>query len=256
MDLIYLDNNATTKPAPEVVDAMLPYLTEYYGNPSSVHRFGQRSRQAIDEARGQIAALVGCAESELSFTGGGTEAVNTAIRALLAARAPRKRIVTSTVEHSATRELCAQLAWEGAEIIEIPVDHQGTLDLDRLRDSLEDAALVSLLWANNETGVLFPVAEIAELCRQRRVPFHCDATQAVGKVAVDAAEIGADAMSFAAHKFHGPKGVGMLFARRGVRVRPLVIGGPQEHSRRGGTENVPGIVGAGKAAELAAAALP
>jgi cysteine desulfurase len=256
MDLVYLDNNATTKPAPEVVDAMLPYLTEFYGNPSSVHRFGQRSRQAIDEARGQIAAMIESSESELLFTGGGTEAVNTAIRGLLAARSPRKRIITSTVEHSATRELCAQLAKEGAEVVEIPVDPHGTLDLDRLRDALDDAALVSLLWANNETGVLFPVAQVSEMCRSKRVPFHCDATQAVGKILVDAAALGVDAMSFAAHKLHGPKGVGLLFVRRGVRIRPLVIGGPQERSRRGGTENVPGIVGAGKAAELAAAALP
>ena len=257
MDQIYLDNNATTKPAPEVVEAMLLYYTQWYGNPSSVHRFGQRSRQALDEARGQVAALIHCAESELLFTGGGTEAVNTAIRGILAARAPRRRIVTSTVEHSATRELCAQLAKEGAEIVEIPVDRAGALDLDRLGASLDDnTALVTLLWANNETGVLFPVEQIAAMCKSRRIPFHCDGTQAVGKIPVNAAALGIDAMSFAAHKFHGPKGVGLLFARRGLRLRPLVIGGPQEHSRRGGTENVPGIVGAGKAAELAAAALP
>jgi len=257
MDDIYLDNNATTKPAPEVVEAMLPYYTEWYGNPSSVHRFGQRSRQAIDEARGQLSSLIHCAESELLFTGGGTEAVNTAIRGILAARAPRRRIVTSTVEHSATRELCAQLAKEGAEVVEIPVDRGGALDLDRLGTALDDnTALVSLLWANNETGVLFPVDEVGALCKSGRIPFHCDGTQAVGKIPVNVATLGLDAMSFAAHKFHGPKGVGMLFARRGLRLRPLVIGGPQERSRRGGTENVPGIVGAGKAAELAAAAVP
>src|SRR5690349_19504236 len=154
-DFAYLDNNATTRPAPEVVEAMLPFLTEWYGNPSSVHRFGQRARQAIDEARARVAALVRCADSELLFTGGGTEAVNTAVRGLLAARAPRKRIVTSTVEHSATRELCAQLAKEGAEVLEVPVDTGGALDLDRLAAAVtEDAALVTLLWANNETGVL------------------------------------------------------------------------------------------------------
>jgi cysteine desulfurase len=257
MDLVYLDNNATTKPAPEVVEAMLPYLTEWYGNPSSVHRFGQRSRQAIDEARAQVASALGCADSEIAFTGGGTEAINAAIRGLLASRAPRRRIVTTTVEHSATRELCAQLAKEGAEILEIPVDQSGALDLDLLTASVDDStALVTAMWANNETGVLFPVEQIAGLCRERGVPFHCDGTQAVGKIPVDVKSVGCDVMSFAAHKFHGPKGVGAMFVRRGMRMRPLVIGGPQERNRRGGTENVPGIVGMGKAAELAVAALP
>ncbi|MDB5296375.1 MAG: cysteine desulfurase NifS, partial [Phycisphaerales bacterium] len=258
MDLCYLDNNATTKPAPEVVAAMLPYLTEWYGNPSSAHRFGQRSRQAVDEARGQVAALIGAAEAEVTFTGGGTEAVNAVVRSLLAVRAPRRRIVTSTVEHSATRELCAALARDKlADVVAVPVDRGGTLDFDALRAALADdaAALVTLLWANNETGVLFPVAEVAALCREKRVPFHCDGTQAVGKIPVDVRAAGVDAMSFASHKFHGPKGVGGFYARRGVRVRPLIVGGPQEQGRRGGTENVPGIVGMGAAADLAAAAL-
>jgi cysteine desulfurase len=254
---IYLDNNATTKPAPQVVEAMLPYLTEWYGNPSSVHRFGQRARQAIDESRSSLATLIAAAESEISFTGGGTEAVNTAIRGILTARSPRKRIVTSSVEHSATRELCAALARDGTEIVEIGVTRDGSLDLDRLRQMLnDDTALVSLMWANNETGVLFPIAQIGEWCRAARVPFHCDGTQAVGKVPVDVKAANIDAMSLAAHKFHGPKGIGALFLRRGLRVRPLIIGGPQERGKRGGTENVPGIVGMGKAAELAIAALP
>jgi cysteine desulfurase len=252
MDVVYLDNNATTRPADEVVAAMLPYLTDWYGNPSSVHRFGQRARQAIDEARAQVAALVRCADAELLFTSGGTEAVNTAVRGLLAARAPRKRIVTTTVEHSATRELCAQLAKEGAEIVELPVDERGALDLDELTAAVtDDTALVTTLWANNETGVLFPIDRIAAIGKARRVPFHCDGTQAVGKIPVDVAALGVDAMSFASHKFHGPKGVGALFTRRGLRIRPLLIGGPQERARRGGTENVPGIVGMGKAADLA-----
>jgi cysteine desulfurase len=256
MDLVYLDNNATTKPAPEVVAAMLPYLTEWYGNPSSVHRFGQRSRQAIDQARAQVAALIGCAESELLFTGGGTESINTALRGLLAARAPRKKLITTTVEHSATRELCAQLAKEGAQIVEIPVDVTGALDLDQLIAELtEDTAVVSTLWANNETGVLFPVDQIAHLCKQKKIPYHCDATQAIGKLPVNVAALGIDVMSFAAHKFHGPKGIASLFSRRGLRIRPLIIGGPQERARRGGTENVPGIVGMGKAADLARSAL-
>ena len=256
MELTYLDNNATTRPAPEVVEAMLPFLREWYGNPSSVHRFGQKSRQAIDEARGQIAAAIGCADSEIIFTGGGTEAINSAIRGLLSARSPRKRIVTTTVEHSATRELCAQLAREGAEIVEIAVDREGELDLDGFNAAVDESvALVTVMWANNETGVLFPVEEIARVCRDRKVPFHCDGTQAVGKIPVNVVTAGIDVMSFAAHKFHGPKGVGGLYQRRGVRTRPLIIGGPQERNRRGGTENVPGIVGMGKAAELAVARL-
>jgi cysteine desulfurase len=252
MLLAYLDNNATTQPAPEVVAAMLPYLTEFYGNPSSVHRFGQRARQAIDEARAQIAALINCPDTQLLFTGGGTESINTALRGLLATRSPRKKIITTTVEHSATRELCAQLAKEGAQITEIPVDITGALDLDRLSAELtEDTALVSTLWANNETGVLFPADQIAQLCKQKKIPYHCDATQAIGKLPVDVTALGFDAMSFASHKFHGPKGVASLYLRRGLRVKPLIIGGPQERARRGGTENVPGIVGMGKAAQLA-----
>ena len=258
MAITYLDNNATTRPAPEVVAAMTPFLTEWYGNPSSVHRFGQRARQAIDEARGQVASLLRCAESELLFTGGGTEAINTAIRGLLAGRAPRTQIVTSTVEHSATRELCAELARQRlAEVIEIPVDARGALDLDRLAGAItEQTALVTLMWANNETGVIFPVEAVAAICREKRAPFHCDGTQAVGKLPVDLSSAGIDAMSLAAHKFHGPKGVGALFTRRGLRVRALQVGGPQERGRRGGTENVPGIVGMGTAAELAGQSLP
>ena len=257
MEMVYLDNNATTKPAPEVIAAMLPFFQEWYGNPSSVHRFGQRARQAIDEARALLAVLIGCSEAELSFTGGGTEAVNTAIRGILAARSPRNKLVISSVEHSATRELCQQLGREGHEITTIEVDESGALDLDQLAASVTDeTALVSIMWANNETGVLFPVEKIAALCRERRVPFHCDGTQVIGKIAVNVTDLGIDAMSFASHKFHGPKGVGGLYARRGMRVRPLIIGGPQERGRRGGTENVPGIVGMGKAAELARAALP
>lgn len=252
MDVTYLDNNATTRPAPEAIAEMLPFLEEFYGNPSSVHRFGQRARQAIDLARSRIARAIGCADSELLFTGGGTESINTAVRGLLAARSPRKRVVTTTVEHSATRELCQQLAREGAEIIEIPVDSVGVLDMDRLRDVVNDeTALVTTMWANNETGVLFPVEQIAALCKAARAPFHCDGTQAVGKIPVNVASIGLDAMSLASHKFHGPKGAGGLFIRKGLRFRPLLIGGPQERGRRGGTENVPGIIGMGKAAELA-----
>jgi cysteine desulfurase len=257
MDSCYLDNNATTMPAPEVVEAVVACLREGYGNPSSVHRFGQKARQMLEEAREQVARLVGCSDAELLFTGGGTEAINTAIRGILAARAPRKKVVITTVEHSATRELCAALAKEGVEVVAIEVDGHGGLDFDQLQRSLgDDVALVSVMWANNETGVLFEVDRIAAMCGEHRVPFHCDGTQALGKLPVDVSALGLDAMSFAAHKFHGPKGVGGLFVRRGLRCKPLVLGGPQERGRRGGTENVPGIVGMGKAAELALGSLP
>jgi cysteine desulfurase len=257
MDLIYLDNNATTKPAPEVVAEMLPFLSEFFGNPSSVHRFGQRARQAVDEARTRVAWLVGCSDNELLFTGCGTESINTAIRGLLAARSPRRKIITTTVEHSACRELCQQLAREGTEVIAVRVGKDGSLDMDQFRSALDDqTSLVSVMWANNETGVIFPVEEIAQLCRAKGVPFHCDATQAIGKIPVDFHAARVDAASFAAHKFHGPKGVGALYLRRGLRISPLLIGGPQEHGRRGGTENVASIVGMGKAAELAREHMP
>ena len=252
MDVIYLDNNATTRPDQRVVEATVPFLTEWYGNPSSVHRFGQRARQALDEARAQLAGLLDCSDGELTFTSGGTESINTAMRGLLAARAPLRKVVTSAVEHSATRQVCQQLAMEGAQIVEIPVDQDGALDLDKLQAAVdEQTAYVSVMWANNETGILFPVEKIAEICRGKSVPFHCDGTQAVGKIPVSVHSAGIDAMSMAAHKFHGPKGVGALYLRRGVRCRGLMLGGPQEHSRRGGTENVPGVVGMGKAAEVA-----
>jgi cysteine desulfurase len=236
---------------------MTPFLIEFYGNPSSVHRFGQRARQALDEARNKVASLIGCNDSEITFTGGGTEAVNTLIRSLYVARAPRKQIVVSSIEHSASRELCSALARDGAEIVEIDVHPTGELDLDQLRSALTpEVALASFMWANNETGAIFPVEQIVAMCREQKAPFHCDGTQAVGKIPTNVRSIGMDAMSFAAHKFHGVKGVGAYFARRGLRVRPLVYGGPQENGRRGGTENVPGIVAMGKAAELARAALP
>jgi cysteine desulfurase len=255
--VIYLDNNATTRPAPEVVEAMLPYLTDYYGNASSVHRFGQLARAAIDQARATVAELIGCRDSELIFTGSGTESVNTAIRGILAARSPRRKIVASTVEHSATRELCQQLAREKFEICEIEVDELGRLNLDALTAALDDqTAQATFMWANNETGVIFPIPLIGEICKSAGVPLHVDGTQAVGKIPALPAKSNVDAMSFAAHKFHGPKGVAALYARRGLRIRPLLIGGPQERGKRGGTENVPGIVGMGKAAELAAKGLP
>jgi cysteine desulfurase len=256
MDVIYLDNNATTKPDPQVVQAMLPYLTEWYGNPSSVHRFGQRSRQAVDEARGQIAALVNCAESELLFTGGGTEAVNTAVRGILASRAPRRRIVTTAVEHSATRELCSRLAEEGVEVVTLDVDAGGEIDLYQLATAVtDDTALVTLMWANNETGVIFPIEEIAAIVKSKGALFHTDAVQAAGKVPLNVAEVPIDFLSVSAHKLHAPKGIGCLYARRRTKFQPYVIGGGQERGRRGGTENVANMVAFGRAAELALANL-
>lgn len=255
--MIYLDNNATTRPADEVVAAVTRCLIEDWGNPSSVHRFGQRARKAIDDARAQVASLIGCSDAELTFTGGGTEASNYAIRGMLQTRAPRKKLVISTVEHSATRELAKILARQGVEVIEIPVDLAGQLDLNALRSTVDDSvALVSMMWANNETGTLFPVCDIAEICKAARVPFHCDATQAIGKLPVDLHALGCDLATIAAHKFHGTKGSGALFIRRGVRCAQLIVGGPQERGRRGGTENVPGIVAMGIAAELAKSHLP
>ena len=232
--VIYLDNNATTRPDPQVVEAMLPYFNEYWGNASSVHRFGQLARKAVDEARASVAELIGARESEVIFTGSGTESVNTAIRGLAAARTPRRQIVTSTVEHSATGELCRQLTAEGFEVRTIGVDGKGRLNLEDLAAAIgEQTALVTLMWANNETGVIFPIPTVGEMCRKAGVPIHVDGTQAVGKIDVDVAQGHVDAMSFAAHKFHGPKGVAALFCRRGLRLRPLLIGGPQERGRRG-----------------------
>jgi cysteine desulfurase len=257
MNNVYLDNNATTRPADEVIAAMTHTLAELYANPSSMHRLGQEARRAVDEARASVASLINCSPSELLFTSGGTESINTAIRGLYRARRPRKRVLVSPVEHSATRGVWQLLAAEDAQIVELTVNEQGLLDLDELQSLLSDeVALVSLMWANNETGVLFDIPAIAALCRKAKVPLHCDATQAVGKIPVDVRAAEVDAMSFAAHKFHGPKGIGGLYVRRGTRMASLVVGGPQELGRRGGTENVPGAVGMGVAASLAKEHLP
>lgn len=256
MRLTYLDNNATTMPAPEVVAEMNKYLTEIWANPSSAHRFGQMARRGVDVARHQLGELVHVDANDIWFAGGGTEIVNTHIRSLLAARAPRKKIVTSTVEHSATRELAMQLEREGYEVVRVDVDRNGELDIVQLIDKVDDeTALVSMMWANNETGVILPIEQIVAICHGAGVPFHTDATQAIGKIDVNFAAAGVDCATFASHKFHGPKGIGIGYVRKGLRIKPLVLGGPQERNRRGGTENVPGIVGAGKAAELAKASL-
>ncbi len=252
--MIYLDNNATTQIHHEVLAAMQPWLGEKYGNPSSMHRLGQESRQAVEQARYEVAAMLGCHISEVIFTSGGTEADNTAILGTLAARPDKKTIITSTVEHSAVREPLLALVASGYHIIEIPVNGRGHLDMASLEDHLAnpDVALLSVMWANNETGVIFDIKAIGALAAGHRVPFHTDAVQAAGKVPIALASLPVDMLSVSAHKFHGPKGIGALLVKRRTPWQPLLRGGPQERDRRGGTENVPAIVGLGAAARRAA----
>ena len=257
MEMIYLDNNATTRPAGEVVAAMTGALESVWANPSSVHRAGQVARQKLELARESVCRLIGCRDRELVFTSGGTEAANLAIRGSLAIEPKRHVLVTSRLEHSAVRELAESLGASGTEVIWLANDERGIVDLDELRRVLEERGdeigLVCLMWVNNETGVIQPVEAIGRLCREQRVRFFTDATQWVGKEPTDLAALPIDLLGFAAHKFHGPKGIGGLYVRRGFRVEPQILGGPQERQRRGGTENVPGIVGLGVAADLARA---
>ncbi len=255
--VVYFDNNATTRVAPEVFAAMEPYLTEFYGNPSSIHRFGSDVGRKLQQARAQVAALLGAADPvEIVFTSCGTEGDNAAIRSVLAARPDRRHIVTTRVEHPAVIGLCQHLEKKGYRVTWLGVDSEGMLDLDQLKASLgEDTALVSIMWANNETGVVFPIAEIAEIVKAKGIPFHVDAVQAAGKAALELKKLPIDLLTISAHKFHGPKGVGALYVKRGVTFHPFFIGGHQERGRRAGTENVAGIVGMGKAAELSLAAM-
>jgi cysteine desulfurase len=250
---IYLDNNATTRVAPEVLETMLPYFDRLYGNPSSMHSFGGQVARTIREARAQVAALIGAQPEEILFTSCGTESDNAAIRSALAAHPQKRHIVTSRVEHPAIRALCAHLAGEGYRVTELPVDSEGRLDMHLYERSLtRDTAVVSLMWANNETGVLFPVEKAAELARERGIPLHTDAVQAVGKIPIDMRANAINMLSISGHKLHAPKGVGVLYVRKGTRFAPFLIGGHQEKERRGGTENTPGIIGLGKACQLAA----
>ena len=252
--MIYLDNNATTRPADEVADAMDEALRQHWANPSSVHRAGQAVRQQVELARESVCRLINCKDRDLLFTSGGTESANLAILGSLEQRG-KSVIITSRLEHSAVRELAETLAQRGVEIVWLPNDNNGLVDLGALRDLLRrrasDIAVVSIMYANNETGVIQPVETIGGMCREFGVRYHCDATQWVGKMPVDVVQLPVDIFSFAAHKFHGPKGVGGLYIRRGVRLSRQIVGGPQERQRRGGTENVPGIIGMGVAAELA-----
>lgn len=253
--LIYLDNNATTRVDPAVLEAMLPWLSGGYGNPSSVYALGRRAADAVECAREQVAGLLGCSAGEIIFTSCGTESINTAILSATGQDPDRTHLVTSAVEHSATMKLGEHLARRGREVTWLPVAGDGQIDLERLdRAITPETAVVSLLWANNETGVLFPVDEIASLCRRRRVIFHCDAVQAVGKLPVQPAALGIHMLSLSGHKLHCPKGVGALYVDRKVRFSPL-LRGSQENARRGGTQNVASIVGFGKAAEIAASSI-
>jgi len=253
MKTIYLDNNATTRVAPEVIEAMIPYYRDMWGNPSSMHSFGGQLGKEIEKAREQMATLIGAKRpSEIIITSGGTESDNAAVMGTLLSYPEKKHIITTTVEHPAIRILAQDLAKRGYEITELGVDRKGALNLDELRSAIrEDTAIVTVMWANNETGVIFPIDEIATICSEAGVPFHTDAVQAAGKIPINVQKTAVDFLSVSGHKLHGPKGIGFLYIRRGSKFRPLIIGGHQERGRRGGTENVPGIIGLGTACGLA-----
>ena len=252
----YFDNNATTRVAPEVVDTMIPFLREFWGNPSSAYRFGAEVHQHVEAARAKVAALLNADSREVVFTSCGTESNNSAIHSALTLNPNKRHVVTTAVEHSANINFCEYLQKRGYEITFLPVEADGSLDLHTLERSIRpDTAIVSSMWANNETGVLFPVEEIAAICRSKGVLSHTDAVQTPGKLKVDVKALGVDFLSLSAHKLHAPKGIGMLFVKRRTKYQPYVIGGHQENGRRGGTENVANIVGFGRAAELAMASL-
>ncbi len=253
MKTIYLDNNATTQVAQEVLEVSLPYFHDLYGNPSSAHSFGGNVARRIREARQQVAALLGATPEEIIFTSCGTESDNTAIMSALAIETGKRHIVTSRVEHPAIKSLCEHLSNQGYLVTEIGVDAEGNLDVEAYEKSLTaDTAIVSFMWANNETGVLFPVKKAAEIARERGILFHTDAIQVVGKIPMDMKENAIDMLSLSGHKLHAPKGIGVLYVRKGTKFSPFIIGGHQERGRRGGTENTVGIIALGKACELAA----
>ena len=252
MKLVYVDNNATTRVNDEVLEEMLPYFKEYYGNPSSLHTFGRQVAGKIDIARERVANLLGADTSEIVFTSCGTESNNNAIHCSLEANPKKRHVVTTKVEHPAVLNLCRYFGKQGYEVTELSVDEDGMLDLDELRDSIKDnTAIVSIMYANNETGVIFPIEEISKIVKEKGVLFHCDAVQAVGKIPINLKNSYIDLLSLSGHKLHAPKGIGALYIRKGVRIDPLIIGGHQEDNRRSGTENVSYIIGLGKACELA-----
>jgi cysteine desulfurase len=252
----YFDNNATTRVAPEVIDAMLPFLRDHWGNPSSIYKFGSRTGQEVENARAKVAAFLNADPKEIIFTSCGTESNNAAIHSALVTHPGRRHIVTTAVEHSAIINHCAFLQKQGCEVTFLPVDADGTLDLHLLDKAIRpDTAIVSVMWANNETGVVFPIEEIAAICHSKNVLFHTDATQVPGKMKIDVKALDADLLSLSAHKLHAPKGVGLLHVKRRTKFQPYLLGGHQERGRRAGTENVAGIVAFGRAAELAGASL-
>lgn len=256
MKPIYLDNNATSQVAPEVLEAMLPYFHELYGNPSSMHSFGGQVMKEVRKARERVAALLGASPEEIIFTSCGTESDNAAVRSALNSYPEKRHIITSRVEHPAIRALVAHLATRGYRVTELPVDADGRLDMEQYRRALTpDTAIVSLMWANNETGVIFPIEEAVQLARERGILFHTDAVQAVGKIPIDLGRTPIDMLSLSGHKLHAPKGIGVLYVRKGTKFSPFLIGGHQERGRRGGTECTTSIIGMGVAAELAAAKL-
>ncbi|MBL1176242.1 cysteine desulfurase NifS [Pantanalinema sp. GBBB05] len=252
MTVIYLDNNATTKVDSAVLEAMLPYLTEYYGNPSSMHSFGGQVGKAVKQAREHVAALLGAEESEIVFNSCGTEGNNTAIRAALAAQPDRRHIITTQVEHPAILNVCKQLEKQGYTVTYLSVNRQGQLDLMELEAAITgNTALVSTMYANNETGVIFPIEQIGAIAKEYGAAFHVDAVQVAGKLNLNMKTSTIDLLTISGHKLHAPKGIGVLYVRRGFRFRPLLLGGHQERGRRAGTENVPGMIAMGKAAEIA-----
>ena len=256
MKNVYFDNNATTSVAPEVVEAMMPFFREHWGNPSSMHAFGGRVKQYVDQAREQVAALLNAEPAEILFTSCGTESDNTAIRGAAEAAGTKLNVVTTRVEHPAVLEPCRYLGERGHRLHEVGVDAAGQLDLVQLGEALRDGpAVASVMWANNETGVVFPLREVAAMVKAAGGIMHTDAVQAVGKIPIDVKKIPLDLLSLSGHKLHAPKGVGALYIRKGTRLQPFMLGGHQEESRRAGTENVPYIVGLGKAAELARSAM-
>ncbi len=251
-EIIYLDNNATTQLDPAVIEEMLPFLTRYYGNPSSGYGFAGTARKAINLARERLGALLGCEPTEIVFTSGGTESNNAVINSVLRLDARGKHVVASAVEHSAVLRPCQDLEKVGYNVTFLGVDQHGNLDLTELEGAIRpETALVSIMWANNETGVIFPIEKIADICSEKGVLFHTDAVQATGKIPMRLRDTAINFLSLSAHKFHGPKGVGALYINRRTKFNPLIAGGGQENGRRGGTENVASIVGLGKAAELA-----
>jgi cysteine desulfurase len=253
MKTIYFDNNATSQVAEEVLEEIRPLFCELYGNPSSMHTFGGQMGRKIAQAREQVAGLLGCDPSEIVFTSGGTESDNTAIKGTLAALPHKRKIITSRVEHPAVLTVCRELENKGYAVIELGVDKYGRLDLEQLAKEIDDdTALVTIMYANNETGVVFPIDEISRMTADKGVVFHTDAVQAVGKIPLNLSKSNIGLLSLSGHKLHGPKGVGVLYVRKGTRLAPYMLGGHQEAGRRAGTENVPGIVGLGKACELAA----